>query len=291
MTLEVTVTGAGGFFGYYVLREARTIWPDARITGVVRSSPQRPVDGVRYESAIPRGDVLFHLAGGGGVAESVRDPRGDMELNCGAAVDLLIASGTLDVGRVVMTSSLAVYGNVEGQVTEGERPQPVSPYGVSKLAAEHYLHVGNHLNGLDYSIARLSNLYGPGQSGLVIFDLAERALRDGAPIRLRSAGNEVRDFIHASDAAAALVHIARQGATGEVYNVGSGQPTSIRSVAETVARYAGLPDKSVVPAEIGEPGKCHSFYPSVARMRSLGWESLISIEEGISDTVEWIRNR
>ena len=161
---------------------------------------------------------------------------------------------------------------------------------MSKLAAEHYATVYRHRYGVDCRVARIGNPYGPGQRRLAIYDLARRALREGAPLHIRGDGCEVRDFIHGEDAARALVAIARRGEPGGVYNVGSGRPVSLREVATCIASSAGLPTGAVEADGQVEEGKVSVFYPCVQRLAGLGFQATRTLSEGIAQTVEWLRN-
>ncbi len=123
-----------------------------------------------------------------------------------------------------------------------------------------------------------------------IYDLARRALEQGTPLRLRGDGAEIRDFIHAEDLARALITIGLRGEAGGIYNVGSGNPVAMRTVATYVATAAGLPAEAVEVEGRVEAGKVSVFFPSVKRLADLGFEATRALAEGIQETVDWIRN-
>ena len=287
---HVLVTGAAGFLGTYLLRALRREMPEVRITGVDLRGPEQPVPGVEYSDELVPADVLFHLAGGGGIAASADNPEADLELNTALTLRILEAVQAGIASTLVLASSCAVYGMADGAAREDQTPWPISPYGVSKLAAEHYVRAFGHLHGIDGRIARIGNPYGPGQRQLVIFELIDRAIRQGAPLRLRGDGSEVRDFIHATDVARGLIAIATRGRPGETYNVSAGQPVSLRELAELVASTVGLPEDAVAVSDACETGKVRKFYPSIERLTELGFTASVPLERGIADTVTWVRS-
>jgi len=288
--MRVAVTGANGFLGSHLLAALRRTMPEGDITGVVRSDAVHRVPGVTYTDNLRPTDLLFHLAGSPGIAASLRDPRQDLDSNADLTLAMLEAVRAGAASTIVLCSSCAVYGAVEGPAYEDQPLQPISPYGVSKLAAEKYTIVYHRLHGLDVRVARISNPYGPGQRKLAIYDLAHRALEHGSPLRIRGDGAAVRDFIHAEDAARGLVTIGLRGEPGGVYNVGSGQPVTVRTVATHVAKAAGLPADAIEVDGRVEVAKVSSFFPSVQRLAGLGFQATRPLAEGIQETVDWLRN-
>ncbi len=288
--MRVAVTGANGFLGSHLLAALRQTMPEGDITGVVRSDAVHRVPGVTYTDNLRPTDLLFHLAGSPGIAASLRDPRQDLDSNADLTLAMLEAVRAGAASTIVLCSSCAVYGAVEGPAYEDQPLQPISPYGVSKLAAEKYTIVYHRLHGLDVRVARISNPYGPGQRKLAIYDLAHRALEHGSPLRIRGDGAAVRDFIHAEDAARGLVTIGLRGEPGGVYNVGSGQPVTVRTVATHVAKAAGLPADAIEVDGRVEVAKVSSFFPSVQRLAGLGFQATRPLAEGIQETVDWLRN-
>ena len=288
--MRVAVTGANGFLGSHLLAALRQAMPEGDIRGVVRSDPVHRVPGVTYTDDLRPTDLLFHLAGSPGIAASLRDPSQDLDSNADLTLAMLEAVRAGAASTIVLCSSCAVYGAVEGPAYEDQPLQPISPYGVSKLAAEKYTIVYHRLHGLDGRVARISNPYGPGQRKLAIYDLARRALGQGTPLRIRGDGAAVRDFIHAEDAARGLITIGLRGEPGGVYNVGSGHPVTVRTVATHVAKAAGLPADAIEVDGRVEVAKVSRFFPSVQRLAGLGFQATRPLAEGIQETVDWLRN-
>jgi len=246
--------------------------------------------GVEYVATLPALDLIFHLAGTSGIEESLEDPSRDLQANTLGTLEVLEAARRMPGARVVVAASAAVYGPSEGLVSEEQPPHPISPYGVSKLAAEGYVRSYSYLHGIEGLIARIGNPYGPGQRKRVVYDLAWRALHEPPPLRLPGSGSAVRDFVHASDVASALIAIAPRGAPGETYNVGSGRAVTLREVAELVAHAAGLPDSAVRPDDAPTPGKVDEFRPSIDKLARLGYQAVVTLECGIEETVAWVKS-
>jgi UDP-glucose 4-epimerase len=293
--MRVVVTGATGFLGSHLARRLVSDLLGIRVIGLTHCRPAAPIDGVTYADELPtdelaESDVLFHLAGSGGIAASLSDPVGDLERNAVLTVRFLEAIRTARARcSIVLASSCAVYGPVEGTVMETQPLAPQNPYGASKLAAETYVSVYHQFYGIDGRVARIANPYGVGQRRLAIYELVDRALRDGPPLPVRGRGLEVRDFIHADDVARALIAIALEGEAGGIYNVGSGHAVTMREVASLVTDATDIAAEDVVFDGIDEPGKVVEFSPHIGRLRALGFEPRRSLADGIREIVDWVR--
>lgn len=286
--LRISVTGAAGFLAPYVLQALHGL--DAELVGVTGREPEMRVEGVTYRETLPVSDIVLHLGGRASIDRSVSDPFADLEANAAGTLRVLEAVRHMPAARLVLASSVAVYGDVEGVIDESVTPRPVVPYGVSKLAAEGYVRSYGRLHGVVGCIARLGNVYGPGQRQLVVFDLARRATTTGAPLVVRGTGSDVRDFVHAADAARALVRIALAGEPGEIYNIASGEPVTVRRVAELVAAAAGLGQDAVRADGQVRVGTTGVSRPSIEKIGRLGYEARVPLETGLAATVAWVRS-
>jgi UDP-glucose 4-epimerase len=287
---RIAITGAAGFLGTHLAEEIRRTYPEIAVIGVDPKQPDRVIEGVRYRNVLEPVDLVFHLAGWSDVPSSFSDPASDLASNAGLTLDILQACRGGVSSRVVIASSVAVYGRFEGVAEECEPPNPASPYGISKVAAEQYTKVYGSHYGLDGRVARIGNAYGPGQARLLIYDLAVRALQHRAPLRYRGDGEEIRDFVHARDVARALILIGFRGEQGGVYNVASGSALAVKRVAEMVAVATGLSSSEVEPDMVVPPETVRVSYPSVGRLKGLGFKPTVDLERGIEETTEWVRN-
>ena len=236
-------------------------------------------------------DCVYHLAARVLVPESVLYPREYNEVNVGGTVCLMEAMRDVGVRRVVFVSSGAVYGNQAVQpVNETQTPSPRSPYAVSKLAAEHYVHTIGALWGIETVSLRVFNAYGPGQHippvhAPVIPYFLIQALQQGT-IVIHGDGNQTRDYAYVDDVVYALIAASTAPNVNQrVINVGSGQETSVRQLAQTVMEVTGGQPQIVTNPrnEGGIPRLCADL--TLARAL-LGYQPTISLEKGLRLTLE-----
>ncbi|MDE0169395.1 MAG: NAD-dependent epimerase/dehydratase family protein [bacterium] len=234
-------------------------------------------------------DLVFHLAAQTSVSASVSDPRRDADINIVGAVNLLEASSRAEVNRFVFTSSVAVYGReVDLPARENSSPRPESPYGISKKVVEDYLRFWRKERGLEFTVIRPSNIYGPrqdpsGEAGVVA--VFSRSCVDRRRPTIFGSGSDTRDYVFVDDVVDALLRAAELG-EGGIYNIGTGVETSTEEVFERVARHArfgggaihGPPRRGDVPRSVLDW--------SLAR-DELGWRPFTTFEEGIGWTVDW----
>lgn len=276
------VTGASGFLGGAI---ARILTERGDVVVPLHHSK----DSVVYPH-VPVVDVLVHAGGGGGIAAADAEPAADLRAHAQSTLELLEAQKDGRFQRLVLISSAAVYGRVQGLVPETQTPRPLAAYGVSKRAAELYTQAYGDRYGLDVVVARVGNPYGPGQRKLVVYDLALRALQDGAPLVMRGNGSPVRDFLHVDDVARAVALVADRADAGGVLNLGSGQPVSIRDVALLVAEAAGIDARDVLGDGTPEGGKVNTFVPAVDGLQALGFVPKVALADGVAQTVAWVRD-
>ena len=234
-------------------------------------------------------DVVFHLAGTGYVPPSIRRPIEDLRQN--AVTTLAVLEGARHAARrpvVGFVSSAAVYG--EGQtmpMAEDHPLLPVSPYGISKLAAEHYVTLYARMHGLATFSVRLFSLYGPRQRKLVVYDLLSRAVAGEDPLTVLGSPDVSRDFVFVEDAARAFVTLARKApAEGEAYNVSSGNATPLGELVATLLEVAGLGNRAAFTGEV-RPGDPLHWHGDPRRARTLGAECDTPLREGLRRTAEW----
>lgn len=236
-------------------------------------------------------DCVYHLAARVSVPESVLFPRDYNVVNVGGTATLMEAIRDAGTPRVVLTSSGAVYGDQEApMMVETMSPHPLSPYGVSKLAAEWYVRTIGALSSIETLILRIFNAYGPGQQippahPPVIPSFIRQAKQNGTVI-FHGDGSQTRDYVYVDDVVNALVAAANvQGMNGEVINVGSGQETSVRELARLVIDITGGKPEEVYNPRVssGVSRMCADI--SKAR-QALNYVPLISLENGLRLTLE-----
>lgn len=304
---RVMVTGAAGFLGSELCQQLTKA--GAKVTGVddfsactsVRDNPMSndPIlpfkiqdDKLRCLVSETAFHVIFHLAGLAYAAQSVTDPVLDFDLNLQATVQFLETLRQAGFrGRLVYTSSAAVYGQPRDlPITENTVAAPISPYGVSKLCAEHYIHVYSSLYSFRAVIARLFSLYGPGQRKQVVFDLVSKALQSDGVIELLGDGTEIRDFMYIEDAGSALLYLGSLPSTdGKVFNVCSSQGTSIRTLAERIMKVMGDDVRRIRFTGRRRPGDPLAWVGCNKLLTRTGFRARFDIEQGLRLTVDWCR--
>jgi UDP-glucose 4-epimerase len=308
---SVLVTGGAGFIGSHVVaalleRGDEVLVLDNLSTGS-RDNVHADAQFVEGDVADPdavreafrRGplDAVLHVAGQASIAKSFEEPERDLRVNVVGTLNVVqqaIASG---VPRLVHASSMTAYGEPRTVPTpESESCIPVSNYGVTKYAAERYVHVNGARDDVDLAVTslRMFNVYGerqsltnPYQGVLAIF--IGNVLR-GEPITIHSDGLQTRDFVYVGDVVDAWLRVLDdRGAGGRVYNVGSGRETPIAELARAVVRACGHDGWEIRtgPPQLGDLRR------SCADVRELesavGWRPRTSLDDGMRRTVDWAR--
>ena len=218
-------------------------------------------------------DCVYHLAARVSVPQSILYPREYTRVNVGGAVSLMEAMRDTGAGRVVFTSSGAVYGRQARQpVSEDDTPHPDTPYAVSKLSAEQYIHTIGELWGLETVALRIFNAFGPGQSlpvshAPVVPRFLQQAMTGGSII-IFGDGKQTRDYVYIDDAVNALVAaLTAEGINRTVINVGSGRETSVIDLVSNIERVTGRPINIITNAQKG--GGVPRLQANIERARKL----------------------
>lgn len=308
--MKALVTGAAGFIGSHLAsalldRDAQVIGLDCFTDYYARSLKEANLtvnkqrEGFHFvEGRIQDVDLgsllsgvthVFHLAAQAGVRKSWgRDFRVYSDNNVDASQQLLEACVGLPLHKFVYASSSSIYGdNVSIPMRETALPQPVSPYGVTKLAAEQlcYLYHVNH--GVPTSSLRYFTVYGPRQRPDMGFHRFISAAIAGDPITLYGDGEQTRDFTFVHDAVAATVAAGERGIPGRAYNIGGGSRVSINQVLDLIGRVSGRSlDVRREPAQKGDMRD--TFADTSLARADLGFVPTVSLEEGIAAEYRWL---
>jgi UDP-glucose 4-epimerase len=239
-----------------------------------------------------RPEAIFHLAAQMDVRRSVKDPIFDGQVNILGTVNLLEQAVKIGTKRVIFASSGgAIYGEQERFPASEEHPtHPISPYGISKLAAEHYLYYYGKTYGLHWTSLRFGNVYGPrqdpfGEAGVVaIFTL--KLLQNEQPV-INGTGKQTRDYIAVDDVVEANMAVLNSG-VNDTFNVGTGRETSVNQLFHLLAEAVGSPIKERYgPERRGE--QLRSCLDSAKLSRAAEWEPRLSLTDGLKRTVEYFR--
>lgn len=303
---NILVTGGAGFIGSHLIE--RLVELGAHVT----SADRLPRNGLRnLEKVIDRiavaefdlvtddveqfvadgsFDLVFHLAASAHVQSSVDDPKQDFERNALATLNLLEAiRRTSPQTALVYTSSAVVYrgGGLE-LIGEDDPTHPVSPYGVSKLAAERYVSVFAHLFEMRTAVARLFTVFGPRLRKQIVYEIIGRLRSDGEVLPMLGDGTQERDFSYVSDVVDALLLIAERGPmAGEAYNVASGEHVTVDTLARLIAGSMDLSPELAYSGAVYTGDTSH-WFADLTRLKALGYAPSVGLEEGIRRTVEWI---
>lgn len=308
------ITGVAGFIGSHLAAELlRQGW---FVTGLdTRSPASDPVAAENLaELTVDRrfqfvpGDVtsadltimcegvraVFHLAGLPGVRRSWGDRFGDyLACNVLGTQRLLEACAATDVPRLVFASSSSVYGPGDGKASkEDDLPLPLSPYGVSKLAAERLCLAYASQRGAATSVIALRyfTVYGPRQRPDMAFSRIMRAALSGRAVSLYGTGDQRRDFTYVSDAVAATIAAATAEARAEVVNVASGRSVPLAEARAVIARLAGT--EVAAQRRVAQPGDVDATSADLTTAGSLlGYRPSVELQEGLRRQWEWLAAR
>jgi len=237
-------------------------------------------------------DAVFHEAALVGMTCSVENPVLANEVNVTGTLNLLKASVDSDVKRFIYASSAAVYGKTGAPTNhENSAPQPISPYGVSKLAAENYVRVFSDVYGLETVCLRYFNVYGPRQtigpySGVITIFINQ--LLSNQPPIIYGDGEQTRDFIDAQDVVDAnMLGLIKEDAIGEVFNVATGVATTINQLTNVLQAIMGK--TSLKPIYMNKRlGEIRHSCANVSKARRfLGFDSKIPLIDGLAKLIEW----
>ena len=308
--MKALVTGAAGFIGSHL--SASLLESQAEVVGLdcftdyyareikeANLAPIRARKGFRFvEAALGSADLgelldgvthVFHLAAQAGVRRSWgADFRVYSALNVEATQRLLEAVRDRAIERLVYASSSSVYGDeVPMPMREDAVLRPVSPYGVTKLAAEHLCHLYHVNYGVPAVSLRYFTVYGPRQRPDMAFNRFIRAAFERRPLSLYGDGEQTRDFTYVADAVAATVAAGSRGRPGAVYNIGGGSRVSMNQVLELIGRLTASPLE--VRREPAQKGDMRDTFADTSRARlDLGFEPRHALDEGLAAECDWM---
>ena len=305
--MKTLVTGGGGFIGSNLVRALLARGDDVRVLDNFSTGSRRNLAGLdvevvegelrsyeRVHNAVRGTEVVFHLGALGSVPRSVQDPLTSSAVNVEGTLNVQLAARDEGVRRVVFASSSSIYGNQsELPLREAMAPDPISPYGVAKLAAERYcVSFSRVYHSFETVVLRYFNVFGPRQDPTsqyaAVVPLFITAIAAGEPVTIFDDGEQSRDFTYVDNVVAAnLLAADAAGANGRIFNISGGTPTSVNELAVTIGRLLGKPvERRYLPAR---PGDLRNSWADVSEARSLlGFEPQVELEEGLRRTADYL---
>ena len=309
--MKALVTGAAGFIGSTL--SERLVADGAEVVGLdcftdyyPRPMKERNLEGLlkgpRFtfiESTVQQADLrgilagcthVFHLAAQAGVRKSWGSDFTVYTVNNIDATQVLLEAiaGAGHIERIVYASSSSVYGDLVAMpMREDALPQPVSPYGVTKLAAEQlcYLYYTNHR--VPAVSLRYFTVYGPRQRPDMGFHKFLRAALRQEPMSLFGDGEQTRDFTYVHDAVGATIAAATRGVPGRVYNIGGGSRVSMNQVIEMIGRVTGR-QLNIKRDEAQKGDMRHTYADTTLARQDLGFAPRVGLEEGLAAEFQWL---
>jgi nucleoside-diphosphate-sugar epimerase len=305
---RVLVTGASGFIGSHLTRElvAQGAGVHALTSAVSSVYPARLLElreqvtlheasltdrgALQLVAAEARPDVVFHLGAYTHVGKSWQRVDECIQVNVQGTVNLLMALEPLGFARFVNVGTSEIYGDVEVPFREAGPVHPISPYSVSKHAAEEYCRL--FAEARDWPVVRVRpfNAYGPMQSpDRVVPEIITRALQ-GQPLPMTQ-GRQTRELNYVGDLVTGLIRAAvAPDVEGELFNLGCGRETSMRELATMILDGLGHPIEAEFGALPERPTEIARMYADTTKAeQQLGWRAATSLEDGLAATIDWYR--
>jgi UDP-glucose 4-epimerase len=304
--VKALVTGGGGFIGSNLVRALLERGDDVRILDNFSTGNRANLADLAGEIEVVEGElrsyervhaatrgveIVFHQGALPSVPRSVQDPLTTGAVNVEGTLNVLLAARDEGVRRVVFASSSSVYGNSnELPRVETQNPDPISPYGVSKLAAERYCVSFSRVYPLETVALRYFNVFGPNQDPssqyAAVVPRFVTAIADGRPVPIYGDGGQKRDFTFISNIVQAnLLAADAHDVSGTIVNVATGRATTVHELADTIGSILGQRvERELYPARTGD---IRDSYADVTRAAALlGWEPRVGLEDGLRIAAE-----
>jgi UDP-glucose 4-epimerase len=305
--MRVLVTGGAGFIGSHLVEGLVGSGHSVRVLDDFATGCRENLHNLEREIQLQEGSILdpgalrramegvevvFHQAAIPSVPRSVRNPELSHEVNVSGTLKVLAAARDLGVRRVIYAASSSAYGSTSGDARVETMPtRPMSPYAVAKLAGEQYCQVFARIYHLETVCLRYFNVFGPRQDPhseyAAVIPRFMSALLEGRPLTIYGDGSQSRDFTPVGNVVAAnLLAMVAPGVSGEVFNIGCGQQTSLNELAQLLGQLAGAePAIASMPARTGDVP--HSLANIDKARLLLGYDPVVSLRVGLRRTWEY----
>jgi dTDP-glucose 4,6-dehydratase len=300
--MRVLVTGGAGFIGSHFVKRLLAAGEDVVVLDkfTYAGNPANlPAEAECYRGDIAvrddvdqvgRVDAIVNFAAETHVDRSILGPEEFVRTDVHGTLVLLQAAEALSA-RLVQVSTDEVYGDVEPgwSSREDDLLRPSSPYSASKAGGDLQVLAAVRTFGVNASVTRGSNTYGPNQYPEKLLPLFTTNALDAQPLPLYGDGRQVRDWLHVDDHCSAIELVLRQGEPGEVYNVAAGEEHENVELVQVIVEHLGV-DSSLVRHVVDRAGHDRRYSLDTGKLRSLGWGPRHTLEEGIRATIDWYRD-
>jgi len=306
--MKILVTGGAGFIGSHIserlLNEGHEVVCldsfDSYYDPIIKRNNIKPFlstskftliegdinDKALIKEAMDGCEYVFHEAAQAGVRISIDNPLKPHITNATGTLAVLVAARDAGVKKVINASSSSVYGKVEYLPFDETHPTvPISPYGVSKLAAEHYCRLFSELYGINTVSLRYFTVYGPKMRPDLAISIFTRAALDNKPIQIYGDGTKTRDFTYIDDVVNANMKAMKTGSG--VYNIGGGHQISIFNLAEAIISLNE--SKSLIEYHPTIQGDAeHTYANTIKAEQEIGWKNETQLDEGLKRYKKWL---
>jgi UDP-N-acetylglucosamine/UDP-N-acetyl-alpha-D-glucosaminouronate 4-epimerase len=307
---KVLVTGGAGFIGSNLARGLLERGDEVRVLDNFSTGNRANLEGLdvevvegelrsyeRVHNAVRDTEVVYHLGALGSVPRSVQDPLTSSAVNVEGTLNVLLAARDEGVRRVVYSSSSSVYGSRAAlPAHENAAPDPLSPYGVAKLAAERYcISFSRVYERFETVVVRYFNVFGPAQSPssqyAAVVPVFITAIADARPVTIEGDGEQRRDFTYVENVVAGTLRAGdTPGVSGRIFNLAASAPASVNELADTIGSILGKPvERLAAPPRAGD---IRDSWADISAARdTLGYEPTVGLEEGLRRTAEHLGRR
>lgn len=301
--MKILVTGGAGFIGSHIVEHYQDK-ADIVILDNFRTGKKQNLRGFDFKliegsildrkavkEAVKGIDYIFHMAAGISVVESMEKPVEYVQVNTEGTLVVLEEAAAAGVKKLCFSTSAACYGeNPESPKTEDMKPDPLSPYAITKLDGEYYCDMFAREGKLKTACLRYFNVFGPRQDPKSAYAAAiplfvSRAVAN-APISIYGDGKQTRDFVYVKDVVAANVFMSQNRHTG-LFNVAYGRKITINDLVKMVIRMTA--SKSKVEYKAERPGEIRHSLASIEKLLSTGFKPTSDFSEGMKKTVDYFR--
>lgn len=305
--MKILVTGGSGFIGSHIVEHYQDVAEEIRVLDNLRTGRRNNLDGLKctfiegsvtnknlVREAVRGVELIFHMAALVSVPESMAKPAECVEINVLGLLNVLGEAAAAGVNKLVFASSAAVYGDQPGvPKLESMRPEPQSPYAITKLDGEYYLNLFQRTGLLETAAIRFFNVFGPRQDPNGAYAAAvpifmEKAIRN-EDITIFGDGQQTRDFIYVKDIVGALAFAAETPGVTGVFNAGYGGQITINQLARLLVAQAGATSQILHAPE--RPGDVKHSRASAERLLAAGWKPRHTLEQGLAATFASFKNR